>query len=343
MTVLAMVLAVLDACGYAAGARLQHQALHQPPRGAAVGPRKSVFRRPRWLAGLVLMASGAGLHVTALRLAPVTVVQPLGVSGVVVSVLWGLRARRARLGAATGIALLAVVLGTGAFATLAARITVATSVSATAQLRAGLLVLAMVAGCTGLAGVSRGRRRCLAAAIGAGSSYGCMSVLIRAAGEEFTTSGVSPVLCGTLAALALTVLAGFWLVQKAQASGPPEVTVGCLTLVDPFVAVAIGIGLLGEAPGLTPVTGLAGLACWAIAFAGVLQITRSTPFPHLRAPSPPQERAVTDGPLTRPRHDVRRTLDRFDDLCLQTAGRPASAPDPAPETESRDRKRKRAR
>lgn len=323
MTVLAIVLAVVDACCYAAGARLQHQALHQPTRGTTAGPRPAVVRQPRWLAGLALMASGAALHVTALRLAPVTVVQPLGVSGIVVSVLWGLRARRARLGAATGLALLAVVAGTGAFATLAARITVATSVTATAQLWAGLLVLAMVAGCTGLAGTLRGRRRCLAAAIGAGSAYGCMSVLIRAAGEEFTTSGVSPMLFGTLAALALTVLAGFWLVQKAQASGPPEVTVGCLTLVDPFVAVAIGIGLLGEAPGLTAVAVLAGLGCWALALAGVLQISRSTPAPHPRAPAPPQEQAVPD-PLTRPRHDVRRTLDAFDDLCLRTTGRPAA-------------------
>lgn len=182
MTVLAVVLAVLNACCYAAGARLQHQALNQPTAGP--GPRPSVVRRPRWLAGLVLMAAGAVLHMTALRLAPVTVVQPLGVGAVVVSVLWGLRARRARLGAATGLALLAVVVGTGAFATLAARITVATSVTATAQLRAGLLVLVLVACCTGLAGSLGGRRRCLAAAIGAGSSYGCMSVLIRAAGRS---------------------------------------------------------------------------------------------------------------------------------------------------------------
>jgi glycosyltransferase involved in cell wall biosynthesis len=137
-----------------------------------------------------------------------------------------------------------------------------------------------------------------------------MSVLVRAAGEEFTSSGVSLVLCGTLAALALTVLAGFLLVQSAQAAGPPEVTVACLTLADPFTAVVIGIGLLGEAPGLSPVTAAAGLACWGLAFSGVLHITRTTPFPHRTPglppdsrPSPPQEYAM-QGPPDQPQRVV---------------------------------------
>jgi signal transduction histidine kinase len=74
------------------------------------------------------------LHVTALRLAPVTVVQPLGVTAVVVSVLWGARVRRRRPVRATVLALAAIVAGTAGFAVLAARVTVATPVTATAQL-----------------------------------------------------------------------------------------------------------------------------------------------------------------------------------------------------------------
>ncbi|MDX6351859.1 MAG: hypothetical protein QOF84_6649 [Streptomyces sp.] len=306
MTVLAIFLAVFDAFCYTVGARLQHQATHTASAGPVPGKPATLTelaRRPRWLAGLVLQVSGGGLHFVALQLAPVTVVQPLGVSAVVMSVLWGLRSRRAALGPGTGLALVAVVVGAGGFAALAAHVTVATSVTASAQLWAGVLVLSALACCVVIAGSLRGPRRCLALAIGAGSAYGCMSVLVRAAGEEFTSSGVSLVLVGTLAALALTVLAGFWLVQSAQAAGPPEVTVACLTLADPFTAVLIGIGLLGEAPGLTPLTAFAGLACWGLAFSGVLHITRSTPFPHLTPglrpdsrPPPPQEYAMQDLP-----------------------------------------------
>ncbi|MFD3926258.1 hypothetical protein [Streptomyces sp. NPDC058614] len=288
MTELAIVLSLLNACCYAAGARLQYDATHQvsPGKPAALS---AVVRRPRWLAGLALLGAGTTLHITSLRLAPVTVVQPLGVSAVVLSVLWGLRVRRAGLDRATGLALAAIVVGTGTFAVIASGATVATSVTATAQFQAGALVLLIVACCAGLSNVLPGQGRCVARAVGAGSAYGCMSVLLRAAGEEFTSSGVSGALCGTLAGVGLAALAGFWLTQGAQAAGPPEVTVACLTLVDPFVAVVIGVGLLGEAPGLAPATVGAALACWALALTGVLHITRSTPFPHLPADSRPSE------------------------------------------------------
>lgn len=300
MTELAIVLSLLNACCYAAGARLQYDATHQtsPEKPTALS---AVIRRPRWLAGLALLGAGTTLHITSLRLAPVTIVQPLGVSAVVVSVLWGLRVRRAGLDRATGLALAAIVVGTGTFAGIASRVTVATSVTAKAQFQAGLLILLIVTCCAGVANLLPGQGRCVARAVGAGCAYGCMSVLLRAAGEEFTSSGLSGALCGTLAGLALAALAGFWLTQGAQAAGPPEVTVACLTLVDPFVAVLIGVGLLGEAPGLSPATAAAGLACWALALTGVLHITRSTPFPHLtsdRRPSAPRE-YVMQGPHPR--------------------------------------------
>jgi hypothetical protein len=288
---LAVILAALGACCYATGARLQHQAVHQPPVGT--GPPRALVRRPRWLAGLAVMGAGASLHISALGLAPVTVIQPLGVLAVVVSVLWGLRKRRCRLPTATALALAAILAGTGGFTALAAHVTVTTPVTPAAQLSAGLLVGLVVACCRGLGGLL-GRGRCLTSAIGAGSAYGLMSVLMRAAGEEFTAYGVSGALLGTLAGLGMAALTGFWLTQRAHAAGPPEVTVACLTVVDPFVAVAIGIGLLGEAPALTVATAAAGVACWAISFAGVLHVARSTPFPHLTPDRPPPRRPRPD-------------------------------------------------
>ncbi|MFC9502835.1 glycosyltransferase [Streptomyces sp. NPDC057002] len=240
-------------------------------------PLRVVVRHPRWLTGLALLAAATALHVSALWLAPVTVVQPLGVTAVVVSTVWGLRARRTPLSAATGLALAAVVTGTSLFTVVAVLGTETTQVTATAQLWAGLLVLPAVLGCGGLALLLRGPSRCLVQAVGAGIAYGCLPVLMRAAGEEFTSYGVSAALCGTLGGLALAGLAGFRLSQDSLATGPPEVTVACLTVVDPFVAVVLGIGVLGEAPGLSPVSAVTGLACWTLACAGVLCLSRSTP------------------------------------------------------------------
>jgi glycosyltransferase involved in cell wall biosynthesis len=307
--VVAVVLAALGACCYAAGTRLQHQALR--------GRFTDAVRHPRWLGGLAALGAGVALHFSALRLAPVTVVQPLGVIAVVVSVLWGLRERRGlreqqgwrpRVPGATGLALGAILFGTGVFTVLAARVTVATSVPSSAQRSAGVTVLLVVAGCWAVSLLLPGRGRCLARAVGAGCAYGLVPMLVRAAGEEFTAHGVTPALCGTLAGLSLAGLAGFGLTQGAQAAGPPEVTVACLTVVDPFVGVTVGVGLLGEAPGLAPLTAVTGLACWAVSAAGVLHLARTTPYVHpisdrtpsARSPFPPQEYVMTAVASSRP-------------------------------------------
>ncbi|MBQ0825465.1 glycosyltransferase [Streptomyces tagetis] len=304
MTGLAVFLAVLNAVCYTTGARLQHQATHATATAGRTSRVTALPRHPRWLAGLALLATGGALHVTALRLAPVTVVQPLGVTTIVLSVLWGTHSRSARPDRATGLALAAIVIGAGGFAAIAAHVTVPTTVTPSAQLGAVLLALSVLACCVAVARQVSGPSRAPTLAAGAGSAYGCMSVLMRAAGEEFTRGGVSPALFGTLAALALTVAAGFLLVQGAHASGPPEVTVACLTLVDPFVAVLIGVGLLGEAPGLTLPTAAAALSCWTLALVGVVRIARATPAtpsplaPPMPAPSDPQE--YDDMPASHP-------------------------------------------
>ncbi|WP_327242215.1 hypothetical protein [Streptomyces sp. NBC_01320] len=278
MTWIAGVLAVLDSCCFAAGARLQHSASASP------ASLTTVVRRPRWLAGLVLFAAGAVLHVNALRLAPLTVVQPAGVLGIVASVLWGLRTRGARLRRGTGWALAAILVGAGSFAVLAALVTVSVPVTTAAQIQAGAGVCAVVAVCLLSGRLFNGRSRCLVLGMGGGAAYGYTSLLTRAATEQYAAQGVTAGLLGTLAGLAVTVLAGFWLVQHAHASGPPEITVASLTLVDPMVAVAIGVGLLGEAPDLTPLTAGAGLACAALAVGGVVRLSRDVPT--VSSPSP---------------------------------------------------------
>nr|WTB29538.1 hypothetical protein OG781_08550 [Streptomyces sp. NBC_00830] len=270
MTWPAICLAVLGACCFAAGARLQHGA------SADLPSLTSLVRRPLWLGGLALLAAGAALHVSALWLAPLTVVQPLGVLAIVVSVVWGLKAQGARLRLVTGLALAAILAGAGSFAVLAAQLSVPAPVPSAAQVQAGLLVAVGVAACSLAGGLLRGHGRCLVLAVGGGAVYGYNSVLVRAAAEEYAGHGVTGALLGTLTAIALSVLVGCLLVQRAYADGPPEITVACLTVIDPLVAVAIGVGLLGEAPGLTPWTTVAGLACAGLAVGGVVRLALGT-------------------------------------------------------------------
>lgn len=271
MTWIAIGLALINSCCFTAGTWLQYSvAVHTPSLFAAA-------RRPRWLAGLALLGVGATCQVTALSLAPVSVVEPAGVLGIVFTVLLGLRMRGARLHWRTGLALVAILAGAGSFAVLAALHTVPTTISTQSLVTAGTAVAGVVAVCLLLATVLDGRARCLVMGIGGGTAYGCTSTFVRAATERFLTNGVDLALLGTLAGLLAAVLAGFWLVQRAHADGPPESTVANLTVMDPLVAVGIGVGLLGEAPGLTvPVVGL-GIAAAAIALAGVVHLYRTVP------------------------------------------------------------------
>lgn len=277
MTWLAIGLALLNACCFTAGTWLQHSVSGDAPSLMAAA------RRPRWLAGLALLAAGAACQVAALRLAPVTVVEPVGVAGIVLGVLLGLRGRGERLRRGTGLALAAILAGTIAFAALAAANTAPVPITTPALLAAGAVVATVVACCRLAAGLLGGRARFVALGLGGGAAYGCTSTLVRAAGERYASHGIGPELLAVLAGLVAAIVTGCWLVQRAHAEGPPEGTVATLTVVDPLVAVSIGIGVLGEAPGLTwPVAAL-GLACALLAIGGVVRLSHD--IPHDRSTS----------------------------------------------------------
>ncbi|MGH3647550.1 MAG: hypothetical protein ACRDTM_10295, partial [Micromonosporaceae bacterium] len=91
MTGLAIGLAVLGAVCFAVAAYLQHDAVHRDRLALAV-------RRPRWLAGLGLIGLGATVHAVALGLAPLVVVQPIGVLALPLVAALHARAYGVRLG-----------------------------------------------------------------------------------------------------------------------------------------------------------------------------------------------------------------------------------------------------
>lgn len=271
MTWLAIGLALLNACCFTAGTWLQHSVSGDAPS------LRAAARRPRWQAGLALLALGAVFQVFALRMAPVTVVEPAGVIGIVVGVLLGLRTRGERLRRSTGWALTMILVGTVAFAVLAALNTAPVPITTEALLSAGAMVAVVVACCRFAARLLHGRARFLVLGVGGGTAYGCTSTLVRAATERYAAHGIGVELLGILVGLAAAILAGFWLVQRAHAEGPPEGTVANLTVVDPLVAVSIGIGVLGEAPGLTWPIAAAGLLFAALAIGGVVRLSRDIP------------------------------------------------------------------
>ena len=82
------------------------------------------------------------------------------------------------------------------------------------------------------------------------AAFGLVSALVRAVSQAVVSGQIGaarPPRCSPRwPASSAAVLVGGWLVQQAFASGPPEVVIACLTVVDPIVAVLLGAVLLGE-------------------------------------------------------------------------------------------------
>lgn len=248
MIITAIVLATLAAFALALGTHLQQYAVATMTPGSK--------RRATWVTGLGLMGMVTVLNVIALGLGPVAIVQPIGAISLVFAALISRRYFGLQLGAPLLISIGVTMFSIFAFVTTSAQFShelVATEESVTWLL--ALLVALSVFGA--LFALSRAGHipRVIMTGIIFGTVAAATHVLARTVVTEglpdFETSGSRWWMM--LAAVALASAVGFWLVQTAYASGPPETVLAGLTVIDPIVAVVIGAAFFGEYAGLTPV------------------------------------------------------------------------------------------
>jgi drug/metabolite transporter (DMT)-like permease len=286
---LAIVLALLGAVCFAGAAVLQHGAVSagsrrdeddRPGRVLSLRGLREITRRPGWLAGLALAGGGSTLHATALVLAPLSVVQPLGVLAVPIAVLiTAMRTdRRPAPGVVVGVLL--SIAGVAVFVGAAAGTAVSSPPPDQATLIASLVVAGVVLALAALGFARSGWIRCVACATAGAAAFGLVSALVRAVSQSVIAGDVGPFELPVLAAvagIAAAVLVGGWLVQQAFASGPPEVVIACLTVVDPIVAVLLGAVLLGEGAATPADTWLLLAGAAVTATAGVIALARHHP------------------------------------------------------------------
>ncbi len=252
-------LAVVAAFCFAVAAVLQQRAVSaspacRPHAAAGTGTLSlrglgEIARRPGWLLGLALAAGGSLLHATALVLAPLTVVQPVGVLAVPIAVVLTAARTRRRPGPWVLVGVVVCVGAVATFVLTAAGTAASTPAPGRATLLAGGVVALIVVLLAGLGLGRTGWVRCVACAMAGAAAFGLVSSLVRAVSQAVAgglTAFGDPAMLATVGGISAAVLAGGWLVQQAFASGPPEVVVACLTVVDPIVAVVFGIVLLGE-------------------------------------------------------------------------------------------------
>jgi glycosyltransferase involved in cell wall biosynthesis len=293
----AIALAVAAACCFAVAAWLQQDAVRTVVAGGSLrlAGWARIVRAPRWVTGFGLTGVGAGLHAGALSLAPLVVVQPIGVLAIALTTVLAVRSSRGRLTRPIAMAVVTCMLGVALFVVLAATGSATKVLPAGVEMRAGV-VATLIVGAFGVVGaLARGRTRCLAYAAAAGVAFGLVSALVHMTAVRVLAGGLGQIHVLVVVGVILAIVVGGWFVQHAYASGPPQVVVACQTVIDPMLGVGIGIGLLGEAAHLLPQTAVALVACAVLAVAGVVALARYQSTVEQLVTSTP-----TDPPVDRP-------------------------------------------
>ncbi len=295
MIQLGILLAVLGAGCFAVGVSLQHQGVGLVRTGETLRPSSLValVRIPRWWLGVGTSSIGAVLHAVALGIAPLTVVQPVGVLALGLTALINARLSGRQLSSSAILAIAASTAGVVVFLLLAGGNVNSSVVPDGTELRAALPVALAVVALAIVAATSQGRRRSLSLSTAAGISYGFTALLMRAVAQDFQAGGWGGVSIVAIVGLALAMAMGGWFMQQSYAAGPPQLAVASVTVVDPIVAVVIGVTLLGEAAGIPWWLGLGELLAGAVAIAGVIALANAQTGPARpigRPVSPPVER-----------------------------------------------------
>ena len=292
-------LALLGAVFMSFGAQYQHRGVTKVEKltgstgtgGLNLQHLLKLLSRPSWVVGTVMLGLAIVCQLSALAVAPLIVVQPLGAIALVITTLLnaqisGHRPTKRSLGAIG-----ACVGGIFVFVTIAALF--ATEKPVTNRQLITILILFGVVTLV-LGGLWLWRRQQLGALFyisAAGIMYGFVATLAKVIIERIKAGDFEWLTLTCLAALILGAIIGAYFVQTAYSSGPPDLVIAGLTVIDPIVAIIIGLTILGEASG-APVwvyiafTVVGGIAVW-----GVYQLARY----HPQILSDSQELPITRG------------------------------------------------
>lgn len=277
-------LALLGAVFMSFGAQYQHRGVTKVEKlsgSAAQGLSGAqlwrLLRRPSWVIGTVMLGLAIGCQLAALSFAPLIVVQPLGAIALVITTLLNAQISGHRPTRRSLIAIAACVGGIFIFVTIAALYATEAPVS-DGQLITILLLLAVVTIVFGGLWIwQRKRMGALFYITTAGVIYGFVATLAKVIITRFQNDDFEWLTFTCLAALIISTFVGAYFVQTAYSSGPPDLVIAGLTVIDPIVAVLIGLIVLNEAKGAPIWVYFAFGVVGAIAVWGVFQLARHHP------------------------------------------------------------------
>jgi drug/metabolite transporter (DMT)-like permease len=266
--IITLALCVAVAIVYATAAVIQARHAHLPVR--------ELVRVPvLWLA-ITLNGLGAALHVTSLGFGPLSLIQPLGVLTLVIAVPLAAMTNHRRV---TGLELSGMAFTVVGLAGLTLIITTGggTQTLSATELIALVAATGTLITVLGMAG-RRPESSGLWEAVAGGAAYSVCSALCQTVVVSVGDGGAGvllrPVTIFAMVSIAVFAVAATVLTQRSYRGGlgaPLAVT----NLVNPASATAIGVVLLGEHLGTTPVEIALAVVCAVLAAVGVTQLARA--------------------------------------------------------------------
>jgi drug/metabolite transporter (DMT)-like permease len=236
-----------------------------------------LVRRPSWVFGTLMLGAAVLCQLAALAFAPLILVQPLGAISLVITTLLNARLTGLKPNRRSIIAIVACVGGIFVFVTLAALFATDTPVSDLQLIIILLLLLVVLVTLVTVWLLVRKKAHPLFYIVASGILYGFVATFAKTIITRLQSRDVNwlTVLCavGLIAAFAV----GAYFVQTAYAVGPPDLVIAGLTVIDPMVAVLIGLTVLQEAASAPLGVFLGFGAAGLVAVFGVFSLARNHP------------------------------------------------------------------
>lgn len=278
--IIGIALAVLSAALLTVGNHLQSVGVERAKGASTSGLGAAGFwalaRTPVWLLGSVLFGLAILAQLTALAFAPLIVVQPVGVIALVfASALTALVTRR-RPSSAEIVAILVAVASLAAFVGVAAAVSVQTTITDRELILILIILLVVLAVTFAVLALLRRRGIPPVAYVVLGGLFAGFvatlgkTVILRVqtalASQDFRIDDTNLLTIACLVGIAVAGALSIYFVQTAHTVNTPQTVVAGLTIVDPFIAVILGISVLGEAVGAP----LRSFGVFAVAGAGAM-------------------------------------------------------------------------
>jgi len=278
-------LALIGAVFLSLGAQFQHRGVVKVEsntvdtlgKGLNAKQLSLLLARPSWVIGTLMLGLAIVFQLGSLYFAPIIVVQPLGAIALVITSILNSRLSRVELNRKSIISIFMCVGGVFLFVGVAAFTAVDRPVT-DAHLITILIILAVVLTLAAITfGMFRHRIRAIFYVIMAGVLYGFVATLAKVVLGRLEQGEFEWLTLLCLIGLILATVLGAYFVQNAYATGPPDLVIAGLTVVDPMVAVAIGILVLGEASQAPLWANFVFVIAGVIAVWGVFMLARNHP------------------------------------------------------------------